>query len=230
MDFDKEPPVEVSRYREMQKAFPGVDSFYRLVLSQLETQLPEGGHIFVVGAGGGREVEALCNSDLPFAVTGVDPSEDMLGIAQWYAHQSTRPDGVQLIRGTTADVDPPKGGFDAATSLLVMHFLPDNEGENGKRAYLRAIRERLKPGALLIHADVSFGRSEEFESIKPTFLRHAVLAGFDEEAIKAGPEMIAKLPIISPARTELLLDECGFRRPQILFQSLWYRAWIAFAE
>ena len=66
MDYDEEPPFEISRYRDMQKALPGVDALYRLMLAQLETGMSKGGHVFVVGAGGGREVEALCNSQTSF--------------------------------------------------------------------------------------------------------------------------------------------------------------------
>ncbi len=227
MDYDKEPPVEVSRYREMQKALPGVEALYRLMLAQFESALPDGGHVLVVGAGGGREVEALCNSERLFRHTGVDPSDDMLEIARWYANQSARPDDAILVRGTTADIEPPEGGFDAATSLLVMHFLPDDDCENGKSTYLREIRDRLKPGALLVHADISFKTDKEFASLSPVFQRHAVLAGLDGEQMTAGAEMIASLPIISPVRTETLLEESGFANPQLFFKTLWYHAWIA---
>ena len=229
MNYDEEPPVEISRYREMQKALPGVNSLYRLMLAQLETALPTGGAVLVVGAGGGREVEALCNSDVPFKVTGVDPSQDMLDIARWYAKQSARPGDAKLVQGTAADAGPPEDGFDTATSLLVMHFLPDDDGENGKRAYLTGIRENMKPGSMLIHTDISFGSRDELEDIKPTFLRHAILAGIAEDAIKGGPDMIATLPIISPQRTEQLLQECGFEKTQLFFKSLWYHGWIALA-
>ncbi|MEP2990341.1 MAG: class I SAM-dependent methyltransferase [Parasphingorhabdus sp.] len=230
MDYDNAPPFEVARYREMQSALPGVDALYRLMLAQLEIEMKTGGHVLVVGAGGGREVEALCNSKLTFHVTGVDPSKDMLKITQWYAGQSARAENTQLLEGTTADVAAPCGGFDAATSILVMHFLKDEEGEQGKRAYLQAIRERLKPGGLFVHADISFDSNGDFERLKPVFLRHAMLVGLAEEDVKAGPGMIASLPIISRTETETLLAESGFRDAQLFFQTLWYRAWIARAE
>ena len=227
MDYDKNPPVEVSRYREMQKAMPGVEALYRLMLAQLEVALPEGGHVLVVGAGGGREVEALSNSTVPFRIMGVDPSGEMLDIARWYADQSARNDDAKLIQGTTADIKTPAEGFDAATSLLVMHFLAADDSENGKAAYLRAIRERLKPGALLIHADVSFDDEKELGAISPIFQRHAILSDLDGEQMAAGADMMATLPIISPARTETLLEENGFKKPSLFFKSLWYHAWVA---
>ena len=227
MDYDQAPPFEIARYRELQNALPGVDALYRLMQAQLEAELHCGGEILVVGAGGGREVEALCNSVVPFQVTGVDPSKDMLKIAQWYADQSVSPEFVKLIEGTSTDVVAPDGGFDAATSLLVMHFLNDEASEHGKHAYLKAIKERLKPGGVIIHADISFDSIADFDKLKPTFLRHAMLTGLAKEDVKAGPDMIASLPIISGADTETLLTDSGFTDPQLFFQTLWYRAWVA---
>ena len=86
MNYDEEAPFDIARYREMQKALPGVDALYRLALAHLETALPQGGRVLIVGAGGGREVEALAGSDVPFLATGVDPSADMLAIAR-YDHE-----------------------------------------------------------------------------------------------------------------------------------------------
>lgn len=227
MNYDKEPPVEIARYREMQNALPGVDALYRLMLAQLESNLPRGGHVLIAGAGGGREVEALCNSELPFFQTGVDPSEDMLKVAQWYADQSACPDDVKLVQGTCADAQSPRDGFDAATSLLVMHFLSDDDSVSGKSAYLQEIRECLKPGATLVHTDISFDGKREFTALSPVFQRHAVLAGLDGEQMAAGANMIATLPTISPMRTEQLLHESSFEKPQLFFKTLWYHGWVA---
>ncbi|MEP4338921.1 MAG: hypothetical protein ABJ360_21510 [Roseobacter sp.] len=33
MDYDNAPPFEITRYREMQKALPGVAALYRLTLA-----------------------------------------------------------------------------------------------------------------------------------------------------------------------------------------------------
>lgn len=227
MNYDEEAPFEVARYREMQKALPGVDALYRLALAHLETVLPQGGHILVVGAGGGREVEALAGSRVPFTVTGADPSADMLDIARWHAEASARPEDVTLIQGVAQDVAAPAGGFDAATSLLVMHFLPDDASDKGKASYLRTIREKLRPGALLVHADVSFDDDAARAAFAPVFLRHAALAGLDEKAAATGPGVIETMPIISARRTEQLLAASGFGAPTIFFQALWYRAWVA---
>ena len=84
MNYDEAPPCSVSRYREMQKALPGVDALQRLVCAHLEAASPAGGMVLVVGAGGGRDVEAIAASMLPFRIAGVAPSIALLDIARAY--------------------------------------------------------------------------------------------------------------------------------------------------
>ena len=225
MDYDNDLAFAVERYREMQKALPGADALYRLSQAQFELSLPAHAHILIVGAGGGREIETLGESEKTFTLTGVDPSQDMLHIAKHYRSLGTASDRTSLLHGTVNDVNAPEGGFDAATSLLVMHFLPDNDGPDGKLCYLRAIRERIKTGAPFMLADVSYDSDAEFDAMQPMFLTHAELAGLDRNLVVEAPGMIKTMPTISSARTAELLLEAGFREPQLLFQTLWYRGW-----
>lgn len=230
MNYDDDAPFEVARYREMQKALPGAGALYRLTRAYLETSLPEGAHVFVVGAGGGREIENIAASDRQFLITGVDPSKDMLNIARWFADASGRPESVTLVEGVASDVEAPSAGFDAATSLLVMHFLPDDQSAGGKLSYLRTIRERVRTGGLLIHADVSVEEEVGVKAFEAAFLQHARLAGLGPEDASRGPDIIGAMPIVSAARTETLLSEAGFSNPTLFFQALWYRAWVARAR
>jgi len=226
MNYDDDPPFAVGRYREMQKAFPGADALYRLARAQIETALPQGGSVLIVGAGGGREIEALAASRCGFALTGVDPSADMIALARLHA-DAAGTGAAALIQGRAADVAPPPGGFDAATGFLVMHFLTDDDGPDGKAAHLRAIRARLRPGARYLHADIAFDGPDEQAATTPVFLRHAALAGLSDEDAAIGPKAIADMPIVSLTRTEALFAAAGFGRPRLFFQALWYRAWTA---
>ncbi|MEM8794261.1 MAG: class I SAM-dependent methyltransferase [Pseudomonadota bacterium] len=225
MNYDDGAPFEVARYRHMQKALPGVETLYTLMLAQIETALPTGGNVMVVGAGGGREVEALLGSSFDYVITGVDPSAEMLAITRWFAKKSGHEDRLKLVQGLTETVAPPETGFDAATSILVMHFLPDDNTSNGKLAFLKSVRERLTSGALLVHADVSFDTYPD--EIEGVFLNHARLAGLSEDDAAVGPKTIATMPIIGTTRLTELFDEAGFSQPTLFYQALWYRAWIA---
>ena len=229
MNYDEDAPFEVSRYREMQKALPGVDALYDLMLARIMTALPQGGSVLVVGAGGGREVEAFGQADTAFEVTGVDPSADMLSIARWYAERARNAEAITLIQGMTTDIEPPSGGFDAATSILVMHFLPDDETDGGKVAYLSAIKDRLRVGATFVHVDVSMAPGDA-GAMEPIFMQHARGMGLDEAGVAAGPRTMATMPIITPSRTEALLKVAGFGDVRPFFQTLWYRGWFATAH
>ncbi|KAJ8598347.1 hypothetical protein CTAYLR_002995 [Chrysophaeum taylorii] len=207
MNFDDSGSLKfkVNRYREMQKMVPGIEALYMLIRSILST-LREA-RVLVVGCGGGRELQAL--DGLGHEVVGVDPSERMLDMARPYAK------GARLVRGTVDDIT---GDFDAALSILVMHFLDD------KLAYLRAIRQRLRTGALLLLADVN-GDPAVLEAFIGPFEFHARDRGVDDDAITASAEVIKSLPIITEEQTIDLFAEAGFRLVSPFFRGLWYAAW-----
>ncbi|RMB13015.1 class I SAM-dependent methyltransferase [Eilatimonas milleporae] len=221
MDFDNTPPFDLADYRHMQKAIPGVDGFYTLVRAIAETAIARKGRILIVGAGGGRELEVLGPSDKTFAFTAVDPSTGMLDTAKACAAVAGAAERTEFIAGLVDDV-PADAPFDAATSLLVMHFLPD---DGTKLAYLSAIRDRMKPGAVLIHADVCLDGTGMFRRTVPSFLRHAVLAGLSEEQAALGPDIISGMPTIGERRTRQLFREAGFTGTTLFYTGLWYRGW-----
>ena len=96
--------------------------------------------VLVVGAGGGREIEQFLPSNPKWRLVGVDPSRDMLGLAQNAAERLGVQERVELVHGTI-DSLPADRQFDAVTCLYVLHFLPDD----AKLALLRGIAARLRP-------------------------------------------------------------------------------------
>lgn len=217
MDFDNAPPFDLDEYRRMQLAIPGVDGFYRLLGAVAESAVAPEGEVLIVGAGGGRELEAL--GPAGFRFTALDPSAQMLEAARPYA--AGFPERAAFVHGTVDDL-PPEARYDAATALLVMHFLPD---DGAKAAFLSAIRARLKPGALYVHADVCFEDAGAFAAMTPAFLAHARLAGLPEDKAAVGPEVIATMPVIGEARARELFAEAGFEGATRFYQGLWYRGW-----
>lgn len=221
MDYGSDTsPFDVAAYREMQKGLPGAEALYRLVRAVWETALPDGGELLIVGAGGGREIEALGECETPFRATAVDPSAKMLDAARFYAAKAGAEDRIEFIEGTVEDV-PLAPRFDAATSLLVMHFLADN---GAKSDFLKQLRARLKPGATLVHADVCLEDPAAFEAYRPLFLRQAALAGLSEDKAALGPAIIADMPIVDTKRVAALMKDAGFGPPRSLFSALWYHA------
>lgn len=146
VDFDARPPMPVSEYAQTVKR---VNIGYDLVMTLTECFLralhqPEL-DMLVVGAGGGEEIERFLPQNPGWRLTGVDPSRDMLALAQATVERLGVRERATLIQGQVADL-PAEARFGAATCLFVLHFLPDDE----KLAILREIAARLRPGAPLL--------------------------------------------------------------------------------
>jgi tRNA (cmo5U34)-methyltransferase len=212
--------IPASDYRRMQRALPGVETLYHLLRSLADARLQAGNTVLIVGAGGGREIETLLPSPLRLQLIGCDPSPAMLGLAHAYGNER-----VTLHEGLI-DAVPTSTRAALATSLLVMHFLPD---DGAKLDYLGAIRARMALGAALMLADATRQNAMEWQALAPLFLAHAELMGLNRDQMQAGLAVLAGLPLISAERTMELLHHAGFAQVVPLFQGLWYRGWMATA-
>lgn len=210
-------------YREMQRAIPGLDAMYRLVHALIASRGQEAPQVLVVGAGGGREIEEFRNSDAIAGITAIDPSARNLETARTVAGTSGASAEVNFMVGTVDDL-PDGETFDVVTSLLVMHHLPD---DGAKLSYLRGLRNRLAPGGQLIHADVCFDESEDFDELVPAFQAHADIFGVSADAVRLELDAIPKLPIVSGDRTRVLFSTAGLAQPKEVFRTLWYRCWVS---
>src|SRR5579859_534560 len=147
-DFNARPPMPISEYEATVKR---VNVGYDLILT-LADFLRALGHadlqLLVVGDGRGAEITTFLPANPGWHLTGVDPSRDMLSLAQAKAARLGVQERVDLVRRTVDDL-PPEPRFDAATCLFVLHFLSDAD----KRALLRDIARRLRPGTPLLLAN-----------------------------------------------------------------------------
>lgn len=210
-------------YKEMQRAIPGLDAMYRLAHAVIASHSTEAPHVLVVGAGGGREINELVNSGAVGTITAIDPSAQNLEMARSVAGVRGATPHVRFIVGTVDDL-PDAESFDIATSLLVMHNLPD---DGSKLAYLRGLRQRLASGGQLIHADVCLDKNEDFDGLIPLFQAHADIFDVSEDAVRLERDAILNLPVLSGGRTRDLIEEAGFSEPREVFRTLWYRCWLA---
>ena len=207
---------------------PGYDVLHDLAHLILGHETAEDAHILVVGAGTGKDIVSLARDCPGRRFTGVDPSPEMLALARSRIEAEGLAGRVTLHQGFVHDL-PPDQVFDAATCILVMQFLPDVPGEDGKSFLLRNIARRLKPDAPLILGD-GFGDPED-----PAFLRfievwrkwklHAGMASADEE--KGFEQVLSKIPFVPEGRVHGLLAEAGFGGVQGFYRGLMVGAWIA---
>lgn len=229
VDYDAAPPMPVADYRRTQDVIPGVTGLYRMLRAIFDANVAAGARILVSGAGGGREMEALGASPRNYRLVGLDPSGDMLDVSRTYIEEGGFGDRVTLRKGVVAELDPDER-FDGATSILVMHFLPD---DGAKLAYLREIRSRLNVGAPYLHADASFDDRRMFERLAPVIREHALIVGLPEKVAEAPAAYVSRTAfgrhklILSESRTLALFREAGFRPVAPFFRGLWFAGWWA---
>lgn len=226
LDFDQsEIPAE--EYENLARKFiPGYDGLYSLAEVLLAENLPKQVEILIVGAGGGKEVVTFGKAFPEANLTGVDPSEKMLGVARELVEKANLESRFSLVRGTIDDLSEKQ--FDAGTAMLVMHFLPD-DGE--KLKFLKAIHKRLKPGAKFILADGcvdKYKNPAEFNWLMTAYKNHAKLKGAPPEILEQAVKMMSEnVNTVSEKRELELLAEANFGEIRSFFQGLWVKAWIA---
>lgn len=225
--FDSNPPIETSAYDESIRLFCGAyEAMFTMAYAALRSQIGEGTKVLVVGAGTGMEICTFAPLSPKWTLTGVDPSGDMLAIARRRIETLQLGKCATLFQGYTHDL--PEGELhDAATCILVMHFLED---DGAKLHLLQSISQRLRSGAPIVLID-GFGDAAtgEFERTLQAWKTFRMATGADQETVEdAFRTRIMKLVRFVPeARILGLLNEAGFDTPARFFTSFLYGGWIA---
>ena len=216
-------PQAVARYAERPpRIVPGFADLHRMSALLLAERTPATGRILVVGAGGGLEVKAFAEFEPGWRFDGIDPSAEMLRLAQ--ATLGSLTDRVHLHEGTMDTA--PEGPFDAATCLLTFHFLPLEE----RRHTLQQILRRLQPGAPFVVAHHSFPQHEPERAVwLARYAAYTVANGADRAQAEAGiAVMAARLSVLSPSHDEELLREAGFADVSLFYAGFTFRGWVAY--
>jgi tRNA (cmo5U34)-methyltransferase len=227
-DFDTQPPVPVSEYaRTVTAVNVGYDLLFTLTYCFLRALRQPQLDLLVVGAGGGMEIERFLPDNPGWRLVGVDPSRDMLALAQATVENLGVQARVELVCGTVEDL-PTERRFDAATCLFVLHFLPDD----AKLALLRGIAARLRPQAPLL---VVSGARVDDGGLRDDFLgawqQHGELMGLPAERMAAIiQQLVAQQEGATTEEGYLrLLRDAGFERvaPFLSIMNGAMGAWIA---
>lgn len=204
---------------------PGYEALHRMAYSLLQLDLGEQARLLIVGAGTGMEIMHLAEDNPGWRFTGVDPSADMVAIARRRVTNSGLSERVELHTGFAHEL-PTSEPYDAATLLLVMHFVPD---DGGKLELLRSISARLKPGAPFVLADAHGDRtSDRFARFMAAFKRLQIALGKTTEEVE---EMFQRFPsdvhFATEERTMALLHEAGFEHVEPFYGAMLFGGWIA---
>ena len=202
---------------------PGLAGLHRMTELLLAERVPPAGRLLVLGAGGGMELSNLATARTGWQFDGVDPSASMLDAAR----VATADFGarVTLHRGTIEVA--PEGPVDGATSILTFHFIPLAD----RLETLRQLHRRLKPGAPLVLAHMSFPQDEASRAI--WMHRHADFAvsnGVDKAQAENGRQaMLERLHLLAPDKEEAMLGEAGFSGTSLFFAGFDFRGWVTYA-
>ncbi|WP_439600141.1 class I SAM-dependent methyltransferase [Devosia sp.] len=202
---------------------PGFHGLHRMARMLLAERVPADGRVLVLGAGGGLELRAFAEAQPGWSFDGVDPSADMLRLAA----EMTSPyaDRIRLHEGYIADAQ--EGPFDGATSILTFHFIARAQ----RLETLRQLHRRLKPGAPLVLAHISFAQTEPERSM--WIARHVAFGapdGVDPAQLQSSREAIGtRLSILAPEDEEAMLREAGFSGVSLFYAGLSFRGWVAYA-
>ena len=209
-------PRAVARYAEgAPRNVPGYYAMQRMTTLLLAERVPEAARVLVLGAGGGLELKVFAEAHPNWAFDGVDPSAEMLKLAQ-------RTLGPLASRATLHQgyiADAPICPFDAATCLLTLHFLSVEE----RRHTAAEVHRRLKPGAPFVAAHFSIPQGDE----RDVWLsRFAAYAGLDQNQAAA---IDSHLTILSPEQDEAILREAGFSNVSLFYAGFTFRGWVGHA-
>lgn len=215
-------PAAVAAYADRaSRLVPGLADLQRMAALLVAERAPEQADVLVIGAGGGVELKVFAQQYPQWRFVGVDPSKEMLDLAQ--ATLGPLASRAELHHGYVDTA--PDGPFDAATCLLTMHFLTLAE----RKHTLTQIRRRLKPGAPFVMAHLSFPQApEERETWLSRYAAFAISSGVDPADARNAATMIGgRLPLLDPEEEEALLKEAGFTHVGVFYTGLAFRGWAA---
>lgn len=198
-----------------------LDLLVKTILSNQPTQA----RILSVGAGTGADIISLAERFPGWHFTAVEPSGPMLEVCRRrMAEQglSSRCDFHQGFLDSLPASDP----FDAATSILVSHFILAPQARVG---YFQAIASRVRHGGCLVNADLAFDTSSPaYPGLLEVWMRMMKGAEVPPEQIenmrKAYDRDVAILP---PSQVAAIISESGFEDPVPFFQAGLIHGWYA---
>ena len=210
---------------KIRRVVPGYDAMHEMAHFLLRAHVAEHAKVLVVGAGTGKESITYALANPSWAITGIDPTEHMLSIAVQTAAHHQLAGRVNLHLGTlqTLESSPP---FDAATSILVMQFLPD---DGAKENFLREIAAHLKPKARLVLVDLEGTKaSPEFNEFIAVWKAHQLATRADRADVEKDFEHIVRdIQFVPQPRIEELLHRAGFGHVRKFYSAFLFGGYVA---
>jgi tRNA (cmo5U34)-methyltransferase len=218
--FDEE---RASSYdKRFAKLAPMRDALHLLVRMVL-FELPADARILCVGAGTGLELIDLAQTFPGWQFTAVEPAAPMLNICRQRAEERGITSRCTFHEGYI-DSLPASDPFDAATCLLVSHFILK---QNDRRDFFHRIAARLRLGGYLVSADLaSDTHGPAYQSLLEVWLRALRYAEIPAEEIESFRASYSRdVAMLPPQEVESIIASSGFDAPVMFLQTLLIHAW-----
>lgn len=218
--FDKD--MAAAYDKNFAKLAPIRESLH-LHIRAILSDLPVNARILCVGVGTGLELLDLAQAFPQWQFTAVEPSAPMLDICRQRVEDNAITSRCTLHQGYL-DSLPASDSFDAATCLLVSHFIMQPE----ERSHLfHQIALRLRPQGYLINADLAYDlSSSDYPRILEIWCQMRKSADAPAEEIEKMRQAYGTLvAILQPAAVASIMAAGGFDAPVLCFQNLLIHAW-----
>ncbi len=206
---------------DIETIIPGYSNLHQLISYILKNRLSKRARILIAGTGTSREAVTLASENKGWKIVAFDSAEEMIKVSSEKIKKLKLGEQINLVHGTVDCVENIK--FNAATSVLVMHFIKN------KKSFLNEIYKRLKPGGCFILVDICGNkRSGEFNELLSYWVDFQKDNRKDRENIRQTVKHIKNdLRIISEKRTLTLLKDTGFKNTRHFFKSLLINGYIS---
>ena len=196
-----------------------LDLLIRMVLSDL----PADARVLCIGVGTGKELIDLAQAFPQWRFTAVEPAAPMLDICRQRAEECGIASRCTFHEGYL-DSLPESGSFDAATCILVSHFILQIEE---RRNLFRQIAARLRPGGYLVNADIASDMSAStHKSLFEVWMQTLKYSEMPAEQVEKFRVSFGQdVAVLKPQEVESIIVSSGFDAPVLFLQAIFIHAW-----
>lgn len=219
--FDQQASVYDKQWSRMAPIYNGL----YFLLESVVARLPTEARILCVGVGTGKELLHLANKFHGWHFTAIEPSSAMLDVCRCEAEKAGIASRCYFHEGYL-DSLPAEETHDAATCFLVSQFILEKKARS---EFFHQIAERLKPGGILVNADLSAEiATESYDALLRVWQSAMAPSDATAEGLSRMKATYAKdVAVLSPASVVSILSSGGFESPVQFFQAGLIHAWFA---